>query len=124
MKWYTGKSLRVAPGERASIGVMVDTTARFVGLVLSAVALGGKQVQPALSSVLVEGVLLGSWSQLDGDAISAIVFAEGVAHLTFDAPAMPGHMVTVRVRSMDSRELLVSATVVLEVERSYVTGTP
>lgn len=116
MRWHLCKSQHVAPRERASIGVMVDTAARFVGLVLSAVALGGKQVQPALSSVLVEGVLLGSCSQLDGDAISAVVFTEGVAHIQFDARAMPGHLVTVRVRSMDERELLVSAVVVLEVK--------
>lgn len=124
MRWHLCKSQRVAPGERASIGVMVDTTARFVGLVLSAVALGGKQVQPALSSVLVEGVLLGSWSLLDGDAISAVVFAEGVAHIKFEGRAQVGQLVTVRVCSMDERELLVSAVVVLEVEREYVTGVP
>lgn len=122
MRWHLCKSQRVAPGERASIAVMVDTTGRFVGLVLSAVALGGKQVQPALSSVLVDGVLLGSWSQLDGDAVSAVVFTEGVAHIQFDAVTSPGQLVTVRVRSIDERELLVSAIVVLEVERDYVTG--
>jgi hypothetical protein len=93
MKWHVCKSARVAPNSRASIGVMVDTTATFVGLVLTAVALGGKHVHPALSSVLVEHVLLGSWSQLDGDAISAVVFVEGAAHLTFDAPAKPGQLV-------------------------------
>ena len=122
MRWHLCKSQRVAPRERASIAVMVDTTGRFVGLVLSAVALGGKQVQPALSSVLVDGVLLGSWSQLDGDAVSAVVFTEGVAHIQFDAVTSPGQLVTVRVRSIDERELLVSAIVVLEVERDYVTG--
>ncbi len=122
MRWHLCKSQRVAPGERASIAVMVDTTGRLVGLVLSAVALGGKQVQPALSSVLVDGVLLGSWSQLDGDAVSAVVFTEGVAHIQFDAVTSPGQLVTVRVRSIDERELLVSAIVVLEVERDYVTG--
>lgn len=120
MKWHIGRSQVVAPHQRASIGVMIDTTARFVGLVLSAVALGGREVQPALASVLVEGVLLGSWSQLDGDAISAIAFADGVAHLTFDAPTTPGQLVTVRVRSMDARELFVSATVVLDVQRDEV----
>lgn len=122
MRWHLCKSERVAPRERASIAVMVDTTGRLVGLVLSAVALGGKQVQPALSSVLVDGVMLGSWSQLDGDAVSAVVFTEGVAHIQFDAVTSPGQLVTVRVRSIDERELLVSAIVVLEVERDYVTG--